>query len=157
MNLKLSLLTRPQKEHKFILITGNNLTISDVVKVARHRYRVQLSDEAKARINCCRSVVDQIVRNNGIVYGLTTGFGSLANVTISQDKTEELQKNLIMSHAVGVGRPLSEEIVRAIMLLRVNTFAKGFSGIRLSTVQTLVDMLNGNVCPVVPEKGSVGS
>ena len=145
------------KKSKKIIITGDNLTIEDIVKVARYRYKVQLSEIAKERIISCRKTVDKIVKESEPVYGITTGFGSLSNIVISEENTEALQENLVMSHAVGLGRPLPEDVVRAIMLLRINTFAKGFSGIRLSTVDTLVDMLNKNIYPVVPEQGSVGS
>ncbi len=146
-----------KKEQNKIIINGNNLKIEDVVKVARFNHEVELSDSAIERINRSRESVEKILDEGKVVYGLTTGFGSLANVNISKQDTEILQKNLIMSHAVGVGKPLREEIVRAIMLLRINTFAKGFSGIRMSTVKVLIDMLNKKVFPMVPEKGSVGS
>lgn len=142
---------------KTIIITGEHLTIEDIVKVARYRYDVRLSEVAKERIRSCRKVVDKIVKDSELVYGITTGFGSLSNVVISEENTEALQENLVMSHAVGLGRPLPEDIVRAIMLLRINTFAKGFSGIKMSTVDTLIEMMNKNVYPVVPEQGSVGS
>lgn len=140
-----------------IILTGNDLTIEQVVDVARHHRRIILSERAVERIKESRKIVDGIVENDKVVYGINTGFGLLSNVKISKDKTSELQKNLVMSHACGVGKPFTEEIVRAIMLLRVNTFAKGLSGIRLETVNVLIDMLNKDICPYVPSKGSVGS
>ena len=140
-----------------IIITGNDLTIEDVINVARRKFKVELSTGAINNIQKSREVVDKLVSNDDVVYGITTGFGSLSNVKISKKKTEELQKNLIISHAAGVGSPFNEEIVRAVMLLRVNTFAKGYSGIRLETVQVLIDFLNKNIYPYVPSKGSVGS
>ncbi|MBN2459819.1 histidine ammonia-lyase [Candidatus Woesearchaeota archaeon] len=144
-------------KEKHIGITGNDLSLDDFILVARHKYKVFLTKEAKKRILKCRKVVDNLVEDEKVVYGLTTGFGSLANISISADKAEELQENLLRSHACGVGRPFSEEIVRGIMLLRVNTFAKGFSGIRLSAVETIIEMLNKGIYPFVPEQGSVGS
>jgi histidine ammonia-lyase len=98
-----------------------------------------------------------LVNSGKIVYGLATGFGLLENVSISKDQTEQLQVNLIRGHAVGVGNPLSEEAVRAALLIRINMLAKGFSGFRLITVQKLIEMLNKNIYPYVPEKGSVGA
>ena len=142
---------------KTITITGEDLCIHDFIKVARHKYKASLSEEAKQRIKSSRETVEKILERNEIVYGLTTGFGSLAKVKISPKDTAKLQENLATSHAVGVGKPLSEEIVRGIMLLRINTFAKGFSGIKLETVNLLLEMLNRQVYPLVPEKGSVGA
>lgn len=133
------------------------MKVEDVVHIARNNYKVKLSDIAIRNIIRSRKVVDDLVENEKVVYGVTTGFGCLANVSISKDKTEQLQKNLIMSHATGVGPCFSEEIVRAIIVLRINTFAKGYSGIRLSTVNTLIEFLNKRVYPHVPSKGSVGS
>ena len=142
---------------KTITITGENLRIEDVVKIARDNYEIKLSELAKKNISRSRKVVDKLVSLDEVVYGITTGFGSLSNVKIDKEKTKQLQKNLIMSHACGVGDPFSEEVVRAIIVLRVNTFAKGYSGIRLSTVNLLIEMLNKKVYPYVPSKGSVGS
>jgi histidine ammonia-lyase len=140
-----------------VVVTGDGLTIQDVVNVAKNKFKVIISDDAKKRIAATRAKVDTLVNEGKVVYGLTTGFGSLANVSISQDQTQQLQTNLIRSHAAGVGNPLSEEVVRAALLLRVNTFAKGVSGLRLSTVEKLVEMLNKEIYPYVPEKGSVGA
>ena len=138
-------------------ISGDSLTIEQVVKVAKHRTRIRLAEMAKNKILKSRKEVDKIVANNEVVYGITTGFGSLSNVSISKDDVEKLQENLIMSHAVGVGEPFNEETVRAIMLLRVNTFAKGHSGVRIDTVNMLIDMINRDIYPHVPSQGSVGS
>jgi histidine ammonia-lyase len=144
-------------EEKTIVLTGDNLTMESFIKIVRYGHKVELCEVSEQGINKSRDSVDKLVNNGEVVYGLTTGFGSLSNVNISQENSEKLQKNLIMSHATGVGDPFSEEVVRGIMLLRINTFAKGFSGIRLSTVNTLVEMLNKGIYPFVPEKGSVGS
>lgn len=140
-----------------IVIDGSSLDIEQVAKVARFQEKVEISEEAIKNVEESRKIVDEFVRNKDVVYGITTGFGKFADVTISQEETSQLQENLIMSHSCGVGEPLKDEFVRAIMLLRINNLAKGYSGVRLSTLNTLVDMLNKNVCPIIPEKGSLGA
>jgi len=135
-----------------LIIDGESLVISDVVKVARENYFVELAEEAKTKINKSRAYVDKLVDSDAVVYGITTGFGKFSDVSISKEDTKALQRNLIVSHACNMGDPLAEEVVRGIILIRCNALAKGFSGIRLSTVQTLLDMLNQGVHPVVPEK-----
>jgi histidine ammonia-lyase len=101
--------------------------------------------------------VERWVDDEKTIYGITTGFGALSDVVISKKDTRLLQKNILMSHSAGVGKPLDEEIVRAVMALRIKDLARGHSGIRLETVQHLVALLNRGVCPVIPEKGSVGA
>lgn len=140
-----------------IYIDGENLTIEDVVNVARNNSKIELTEIAVKRIEKARKVVDEFVDNEKVVYGITTGFGKFSDVAISKEETKDLQTNLIMSHACGVGEPLDEEIVRAIMLLRINNLSKGFSGIRLSALKVLIDMVNNGVHPVIPEKGSLGA
>ncbi|PNR93636.1 histidine ammonia-lyase [Petrotoga sp. 9PWA.NaAc.5.4] len=140
-----------------VCIDGNNLTIEDVIKVARNFFQVDLDNSVLKKIDDSRKVVDKFVKEEKIVYGVTTGFGELCNIFISNDKAEILQRNLIKSHACGVGNPLDIETVRAIMLLRVNSLIKGYSGIRLSTLNTLIEMINKKVHPVIPEKGSLGA
>ncbi|WP_432664122.1 histidine ammonia-lyase [Wukongibacter baidiensis] len=140
-----------------IYIDGESLTIEDVVKVARENCKIELTDEAVVRINKAREVVDEFVDNEKVVYGITTGFGKFSDVAISKEETKDLQTNLIMSHACGVGNPLDDDIVRAIMLLRINNLSKGFSGIRLSALKVLMDMVNKGVHPIIPEKGSLGA
>lgn len=140
-----------------IYLDGNSLTLEDFMKVARENYKVEIKKEAIDKINRSRKVVDDFVEQEKVIYGITTGFGKFSDVFISKDQTKELQKNLIVSDCCGVGNDLSEEIVRASMLLRINALVKGYSGIRLSTINTLIDMLNKGVHPRVPEKGSVGA
>jgi histidine ammonia-lyase len=140
-----------------VIISGEGLTIQNVVDVARNKFKVVFSEEAAKKVEKSRESVDNLVNQEEVVYGLTTGFGSLASVSISKEQTEQLQKNLIRSHAVGVGPALPEDIVRAAMLLRVNAFARGASGIRLKTVYKLIEMLNKEIYPYVPQKGSVGA
>lgn len=142
---------------KEIRIDGNNLGIEDVVQVARENIFVALTEESVEKIHRSRKIVDDFVNEEKVVYGITTGFGKFSDVMISKDEAKQLQKNLIMSHACGVGEPLPEETSRAAMLLRANALAKGFSGVRLETIQTLLDMLNKGVHPVIPEKGSLGA
>lgn len=140
-----------------IIIDGESLGLDDFIKVARYNAKVELSQEAKGKINKARELVEKMVAQSKVVYGITTGFGKFSDVVISCKETVELQKNLIISHSCGVGNPLDEEIVRGIMLLRANALAKGYSGIRLSTVETLLEMLNKGVHPIIPEKGSLGA
>lgn len=140
-----------------ILINGNSLTLEEFINVVRNYYKVELAEEAIKKVEESRKLVDQLVEEEKVVYGITTGFGKFSDVSITKEQTKQLQRNLIISHACGVGNPLSEEIVRGIMLLRINALAKGYSGIRLSTLNTLIEMLNKRVHPVIPEKGSLGS
>lgn len=140
-----------------ILLDKDELTIEDVVAVARHGVRVELSQEADERICRARALIAKWVHENKVIYGITTGFGAMCNVFISEEETRKLQKNVIMSHASGVGTPLSEEIVRAIMAIRIHDLSMGYSGIRLETIHYLLKFLNKGLSPVVPEKGSVGA
>ncbi|MHC1719341.1 MAG: histidine ammonia-lyase [Clostridiaceae bacterium] len=142
---------------KVIFIDGDNLSIEDVVEVARHGAEVQIAEAAKEKMIKSRDLVERLVKEEKPIYGINTGFGSLQNVAISREDLDELQKNLIFSDAVGIGRAFDTEVSRAIMLLRVNAVAKGFSGLRVGVAQTFVDMLNKGVTPQIREKGSVGS
>ncbi len=140
-----------------VIIDGQSLTIDRVLEVARFGYKVEISEEAMAKVVIARKFVDEIVDSKKVVYGITTGFGKFSDVLISKEETQDLQTNLIISHSCGVGNPFSEEIARAIMLLRVNNLSKGYSGVQPATIQTLVDMLNEGVHPIIPEKGSLGA
>ncbi len=142
---------------KRIHIDGSRLTIDDVVAVARNDAAAALTAEAKARMKKSRAWVERAVKNYDTVYGVTTGFGANQDKMIPREKIRELQRNLILSHCAGVGEPLSDDVVRAMMLLRANALAKGYSGICVSTVQVLLDMLSKAVHPVVPSQGSVGA
>lgn len=142
---------------KKVIIDGNSLTIEDFVNVVRRGYIVEMSEEAVKKVEKSRSMVDKYVDEGKVVYGITTGFGKFSDVMISKSETKELQRNLIISHSCGVGDPFDEEVVRGVMLLRANALSKGFSGIRLSTLSTLIEMLNKGVHPVIPEKGSLGA
>lgn len=140
-----------------IIIDGHHLTIEDVKRVARDHVRVELSQEAEEKIKKAEEMVVRYVEEQRVSYGITTGFGKFSDTYISKEDTGLLQRNLIMSHACGFGEVFNEETVRAIMLLRLNSLANGFSGIRLSTFNTLLGMLNKDVYPVVYEKGSLGA
>jgi len=140
-----------------IYADGENLTVEEVVKVARKDAKVAIPEEVKRRIKRSREVLERLVKEKQVIYGVNTGFGALSKVKISPQEIKELQSNLIRSHSSGVGKPLSTEIVRALLLLRINTLAKGYSGIRLEPLETLVEMLNKGVHPVIPAKGSVGA
>lgn len=138
-------------------LDGKSLTLQDVVNVARKGYKVEIAPEAKEQIKECAASVSEWVKEGRVVYGITTGFGDLASVVIPRDKGRQLQENLLLSHACGYGEPYPEDVVRAIMLLRINTLTRGFSGISLETLQQMVDYLNLGIHPVVPTQGSVGA
>lgn len=138
-------------------ISGNDLTLEAVREVAAERRPVLLSADAREGVNRARAVVDDIVASNKLAYAITTGVGKLSDVRIAGDQIRELQVNLVRSHAVGVGEPLSAVETRAMMLLRANSLAKGFSGVRGVVIDTLCEMLNRGVTPFVPSQGSVGA
>ena len=140
-------------------INGNDLTLEAVREVAsiENRRAVLLSPDARHAVNQARAVVDDIVASNKVAYAITTGVGKLSDVRIAGDQIRELQVNLVRSHAVGVGEPLSIAETRAMMLLRANSLAKGHSGVRAIVIDTLCEMLNRGVTPVVPSQGSVGA
>src|SRR5215469_10201379 len=138
-------------------INGNDLTLEDVREVAFERRPVLLAPDARERVNAARDVVDAVVADNQVSYAITTGVGKLSDVRIAGDQIRELQINLVRSHAVGVGEPLSIAETRAMMLLRANSLAKGYSGVRALVIDALCEMLNRRVTPIVPSQGSVGA
>jgi histidine ammonia-lyase len=140
-----------------ILLDGNQLTLADVEAAAYAREQVGIAPDAAQRVNAARRVVDEIVRAEKVVYGVNTGFGKLSDVSIPLDKLRQLQVNLVRSHAIGVGAPLTEAESRAMTLLRANVLAKGYSGARVEVVEALCQLLNRGVNAVVPCKGSVGA
>ncbi len=137
-------------------IDGNSLRLEDVLAVASGA-EVRLAPSAEQRMRTTRRIVDDLVAKNAVAYGITTGFGKLSDVAIPPDRLAELQVNLVRSHAAGVGAPLPDREVRALMLLRTNVLAKGHSGARPEVARLLVDMLNAHLHPVIPEQGSVGA
>jgi histidine ammonia-lyase len=140
-----------------IQLTGNDLTFEHLHQIALDHEPVSLSPIAAERMNASRAVVERLVASGKTAYGINTGFGKLASVRISSEQVRQLQVNLVRSHACGVGEPLSTPETRAMMLLRANALAKGQSGVRPSTVETLCAMLNAKVHPVIPSQGSVGA
>jgi histidine ammonia-lyase len=140
-----------------VVLDGRSLTIADVEAVARGGRAVSLAPEARVRMLQAHDHVDRIVRDREVVYGVTTGFGKLSEVAIPPERLAELQVNLVRSHASGVGAHLSREATRAMMLLRANVLAKGYSGARPHLPELLVGMLNAGLWPPIPEQGSVGA
>ncbi len=141
-----------------LTLNGSTLTVGALYGAATSfTEKVRLAPSAVTAMKRSRALVEEWLKNDEVIYGVTTGFGEFANVRIPFDKIETLQRNLIVSHAAGAGDPLPYEVVRAMMLLRINALAKGFSGIRPSTVQFIVSFFNAGLIPVVPSQGSVGS
>jgi len=140
-----------------ISINGCNLTIEEAIQVARNKEQVVLDPKALEAVKKARDFVDKKLEEGAVIYGLTTGFGKFSDTLISSEETADLQKNLILSHSCGMGNPLPVEVVRTAMLLRCNALAKGNSGIRPHTIETLLEMLNKGVHPIIPEKGSLGA
>jgi histidine ammonia-lyase len=148
---------RSSAQHPPLEIDGDHLDLDGLESVARGGRTVVVAAAAREAVQAARRVVDDAVARGAVVYGVTTGFGSFADVHVPLDRLRELQLNLVRSHSAGVGDPLDEETTRSLMLLRANVLAKGYSGIRLSTLERLVDLLNRGILPVVPAQGSVGA
>ena len=140
-----------------LLLDGNSLTIEDVYRCSMAPSTIRFTPLAKRRINASRRVVEEWVERGETIYGVTTGFGEFSNIRISAQHIEELQENLIVSHSAGAGEPLPFEIVRAMGILRLNALAKGYSGIRLETMEFFRKVFNAGITPIIPSKGSVGS
>lgn len=143
-----------------IILDGENLTFEQVVAIAygkANEPRVVLSEKAKSQVKRSANAVQKLLDRGEIAYGITTGFGAFKDKIISLDEVGHLQRNIVISHAVGVGEPFDVPTTRAIMLIRANTLARGFSGIRLETLELLLEFLNRGVHPIIPEKGSLGA
>ena len=140
-----------------VIVDGNPLTPAQVVAVARGHAEAVPGPDLAERMLPARAIVDQVVESDEVVYGITTGFGALANTHIGREEAETLQYNLVRSHASGVGDPLPDDLVRAILLLRARTLAQGHSGVRPLVVERLLEMLARNILPVIPSQGSVGA
>lgn len=138
-------------------INGNNLTLESIDFILNENPIIKLSSDSIARIQKSRALVEKWVEEEKPIYGITTGFGEFSNVFISKENSRKLQENLIVSHSVGVGEPIPPFITKIMMILRANALAKGYSGIRLETLLTLLEMANLNIIPYIPAKGSVGS
>ena len=140
-----------------IAIDGHSLTLETLFLVAREKINVNITPEAIERMNKSRNCVEELIKANKVIYGVNTGFGKLADVHIPADEIEELQKNLVLSHSCGTGLPIPQEIVRAAMLLKANSLCSGYSGTRPEISEFLITMLNNDVVPYIPQKGSVGA
>ena len=143
-----------------VIIDGTSLTIEQVVRVASGEPgapRVALSDAARTRVARSAGAVAQLLDSGRVAYGITTGFGAFKDRVIPRDDVERLQRNILLSHAVGVGEPFDRATTRAIMLIRANTLARGYSGIRLQTLELLLGLLNTGIHPYIPEQGSLGA
>ena len=140
-----------------IVVRGDSLTVEEAVRVARKYAFVEIAEGSLVKMERSRNFTEELIKSEKPVYGVNTGFGDFSKVRIADEALEELQENLLLSHSVGVGEPYSIEVVRAMMLLRINALCGGFSGIRTEVVQTLVSMLNRGVHPVIPQQGSLGA
>jgi len=140
-----------------IIIDGHNMTIEKVVRVARENESIKIHPDAVGRIEKCRDLLEDKIKKNEIMYGVNTGIGELADVVLTPDQVEKYQKYLIYSHAAGYGKPMPNEVVRAAILGRINCHCHGHSGLRYTVVETMKEILNKGVTPVMCEKGSVGA
>jgi histidine ammonia-lyase len=140
-----------------LALDGYNLTIEDVESIANQHDTVELSAKALEQLQKSREIVEGYLQRGDVVYGITTGFGKFKDIYIAPEQTEQLQRNFLFSHACGMGELFDSNTVRAITLLRANALAKGFSGIRPEVVNLLVELLNNQIHPIIPQQGSVGA
>ncbi len=140
-----------------IILDGESLTINDLLKVTRQQYQVELSEESKKRIKESRKILEEQIEKGTTIYGVSTGFGKLANTLISKKEQSVLQENIIRSHSIGFGPFIPDEIIRGAMVIIVNSYCRGCSGIRLSTVEQYIALINNNIVPLVPSVGSLGA
>ena len=142
---------------KHIVLHGKGFLLEELIQIARNNVGIKIPVEAESRINKARNLINKWVKHGERIYGVTTGFGALSEVTISYEDTKKLQRNILFSHAAGIGKHMETDVVRAMIALRVNDFCRGNSGLRLETIEKLAQLLNEGIIPVVPEKGSVGA
>jgi len=147
-------LTLPEE---YLHLDGESLSIDDLVQLGKGMYKIGITKESEEKVKQSRALIDSIVKEEKVVYGITTGFGKFARTVIAKDKLAELQENLIRSHAAGVGRALKPENTRMLLALRINVLAKGYSGIRLETLKQYIDAFNASCLSWVPEQGTVGA
>ena len=140
-----------------LTITPGQLTLSQLRQISRHPVTLTLDDSATAGIEESAEVVQKIIAEDRVVYGINTGFGLLANTRIPKDRLEELQRSIVLSHAAGTGKYMSDQSVRLMMTLKINSLSRGYSGIRLTVIEALMSLVNAEVYPCIPEKGSVGA
>jgi len=146
-----------QMPDEYLALDGNSLSTDDLRQLGKGRYKIRLTKESEELVNRARKIIDDIVKENKVVYGINTGFGKFAKTVIDKHKLVELQENLIRSHAAGVGKALTPEKTRMLLALRINVLAKGYSGIKLGTLKQLIDAFNASCLPWVPEQGTVGA
>ena len=144
-------------EIKEVVIGDHDLTLEEFVAVAKYHAEIRIAGQAIEKMTQSRQLVEQIVQRNDAAYGITTGFGELSRVSVDKGMSDKLSTNLVLSHSVATGESYSEEQVRGMMLLLCNSLSKGYSGCRVKLVEILIDMLNRDVIPVVPQKGSLGA
>uniref|UniRef100_A0A674F3H2 Histidine ammonia-lyase n=1 Tax=Salmo trutta TaxID=8032 RepID=A0A674F3H2_SALTR len=142
---------------QYLSLDGNSLNTADLVRLGKGLFNIKLTYEAEGKVNEAREVIETIIKENRVVYGVNTGFGKFAHTLIPKDKLMELQANLIRSHSAGVGPPLSVERTRMLLALRINVLAKGYSGVSMETIQAMVKAFNASCLSWVPEKGTVGA
>lgn len=145
------------KEIKHIVLDGHSLTLESFVAVARYGATVELADSALKAMEESRALAEKIADEGRVAYGITTGFGDFQRVAVSNEMSNQLSTNLILSHCTATGEPFAEDVVRGMLLLRANALCVGVSGVRPILVQMMIEMLNKGVHPVVPQKGSLGS
>jgi len=146
-----------QMPEDYLALDGNSLSTDDLRQLGKGRYKIRITKESEEKVTKARKMVDDIVKDEKVVYGISTGFGKFAKTVIPKNKLIELQENLIRSHAAGVGKALTPEKTRMLLALRINVLAKGYSGIRLRTLKQLIDAFNASCLPWVPEQGTVGA
>nr|XP_031539104.1 histidine ammonia-lyase isoform X3 [Vicugna pacos] len=151
------LYSKYREPEKYIALDGDSLTTEDLVSLGKGHYKIKLTPTAEKKVQKSREVIDSIVKEKTVVYGITTGFGKFARTVIPTSKLEELQFNLVRSHSSGVGKPLIPERCRMLLALRINVLAKGYSGISLETLKQVIEVFNASCLPYIPEKGTVGA
>src|SRR4030095_16603079 len=142
---------------KNVQIDGSNLNIQLAKEIVDKNLKIGITPKAKSNIKRSRDVIEKWLKSGEVIYGVTTGFGEFKDVKISMKDVETLQRNLIISHSAGVGEPLPKNIVRLMLLLRINSLAKGYSGVRTELVEHLIKIFNLGIVPFIPSQGSVGS
>ena len=142
---------------KKIIIKHKKYTISEIFNICNGEYSITLHKDVVNKIQSSRKSVDKVSYDKNAVYGINTGFGKLSQIKIDNQDLDLLQSNLLISHAVGVGNPCPDLVVKIMLLLKIISFTKGFSGVRLELVQFLVKLFNNDCLPIIPEKGSVGA
>ncbi|XP_063164883.1 histidine ammonia-lyase isoform X2 [Candoia aspera] len=151
------LYSKYREPEQYLYLDGNSLTTEDLVNLGKGLYKIKITPEAEIRVRKSRDVIESIINEKRVVYGITTGFGKFARTVIPNSKLQELQVNLVRSHSAGVGKPLIPERCRMLLALRINVLAKGYSGLSLETLQQVIEAFNASCLPYIPEQGTVGA